>query len=103
MEERATAFVALPGGFGTLEELIEILMGRMLNRHAKPLVLVNQDGFYDELIAFFDKLVRDGFKRSGWRATMPVVASVEEIWPLLEAGAGAGGAGPAAGVDPLWR
>jgi hypothetical protein len=103
MEERATAFVALPGGFGTLEELIEILMGRMLNRHAKPLVLVNQDGFYDDLITFFDKLVRDGFKRSGWREMMPVAASVGEIWPLLDASAGEGGSGAGAGVDPLWR
>jgi uncharacterized protein (TIGR00730 family) len=101
MEERATAFVALPGGFGTLEELIEILVGRMLNRHAKPLVLVNQDGFYDELIAFFDKLVVDGFKKSGWRELMPVVATVEEVWPHLER-AGDDSKGGAA-VDPLWR
>lgn len=103
MEERATAFVALPGGFGTLEELIEILMGRMLNRHAKPLVLVNQDGFYDELIAFFDKLVRDGFKRSGWRETMPVAASVDEVWALLEEEERKAACATGAGVDPLWR
>lgn len=84
MEERSAAFVALPGGFGTLEELIEILMGRMLNRHDKPLILVNQDGFYDELLGFFDKLVRERFKKSGWRDMMPVAASVDEVWPLLD-------------------
>lgn len=97
MEDRAAAFVALPGGFGTLEELIEILMGRMLNRHAKPLILVNQDGFYDGLLEFFDMLVRERFKRSGWRELMPVAASVDDVWPLLE------GAGEAGAVDPLWR
>ncbi|TAG29237.1 MAG: TIGR00730 family Rossman fold protein, partial [Verrucomicrobia bacterium] len=53
MEERAGAFVTLPGGIGTLEELVEILVGRALNQHGKPLILVNQDGFYDELLAFF--------------------------------------------------
>lgn len=101
MEERAEAFVALPGGFGTLEELIEILMGRLLNRHAKPLILVNQDGFYDGLLGFFDKLVREGFKKSGWRDLMPVAATVDEVWPLLERATGADSGGAA--VDPLWR
>jgi uncharacterized protein (TIGR00730 family) len=100
MEERAQAFVALPGGFGTLEELIEILVGRMLNRHVKPLVLVNQDGFYDELIGFFDKLVSERFKKSGWRDLMPVAASVEELWPILERETSGGGAWTG---DPLWR
>lgn len=101
MEERAAAFVALPGGFGTLEEMIEILMGRMLNRHDKPMVLVNQDGFYDELLAFFDKLVREGFKKSGWREMMPVAAGVAEVWPILEREADAGARRRWAG-DPLW-
>ena len=98
MEERAEAFVALPGGFGTLEEVIEILVGRMLNRHAKPLILVNQDGFYDELLVFFDKLVRERFKKSGWRGLMPVAGSVGEVWPLLERAAADSDA-----VDALWR
>ena len=103
MEERAQAFVALPGGFGTLEELIEILMGRLLNRHAKPLILVNQDGFYDELLGFFDKLVREGFKKSGWRDMMPVAATVDEVWPLLARETGAAVGLGSAAVDPLWR
>ncbi len=102
MEERAEAFVALPGGFGTLEELIEILVGRLLNRHVKPLILVNQDGFYDELLGFFDKLVKEGFKKSGWRELMPVAATVDEVWALLERETGGCGGGGAA-VDPLWR
>lgn len=104
MEERATAFVALPGGFGTLEEMIEILVARMLNRHAKPLVLVNYDGFYDDLIRFFDKLVEERFKKSGWRGLMPVVGGVDEVWPALEAEmAKARGATGGGAVDPLWR
>lgn len=98
MEERADAFVALPGGFGTLEELVEVLVGRILNRHAKPIVLVNQDGFYDRLIAFFDQLVADGFKPGGWRELVRVVEKVDDVWgALAEAGDGSGA------VDPLWR
>jgi len=99
MEEHAQAFVALPGGFGTLEELIEILMARMLNRHAKPLVMVNQDGFYDPLLAFFDKLVLEGFKKSGWRNLMPVVPDIDALWPHLEKTT----ASALQGVDPLWH
>ncbi|MCX6938241.1 MAG: TIGR00730 family Rossman fold protein [Verrucomicrobia bacterium] len=97
MEERAAAFVTLPGGIGTLEELVEILVGRALNRHGKPLVLVNQDGFYDELLAFFARMVREGFKTQGLMQLMPVARTVDEVWPLLEQAAGE------SAVDALWR
>lgn len=103
MEERAEAFVALPGGFGTLEEVIEVLMGRMLNRHAKPLILVNQDGFYDELLVFFDKLVREGFKSAGWRGLMPVAETVADVWPWLEKAERDAAVDAANAVDALWR
>lgn len=97
MEERASAFVTLPGGIGTLEELVEILVGRALNRHDKPLVLVNQDGFYDELLAFFRKMVRERFKSAGLMNIMPVARTVDEVWPLLER------ATDGDAVDALWR
>ena len=101
MEERSTVFVTLPGGFGTLEELIEILVGRMLNRHDKPLIFVNQDGFYDELIAFFDKLVRERFKKS-WRDLVQVAPDVAAVWPILARETDSGTRTPWS-VDPLWR
>ena len=97
MEERATAFVTLPGGIGTLEELVEILVGRALNRHNKPLVLVNQDGFYDELLAFFEKMVRERFKSAGILEILSVARTVDEVWPLLERETRADA------VDALWR
>lgn len=97
MEERATAFVTLPGGIGTLEELVEVLVSRALNRHAKPLVLVNQDGFYDELLAFFARIVRERFKSAGVLELMPVARTVDEVWPLLERATGEHA------VDSLWR
>ncbi|MGC4115210.1 MAG: TIGR00730 family Rossman fold protein [Myxococcales bacterium] len=97
MEERATAFVTLPGGIGTLEELVEILVGRALNRHDKPLILVNQDGFYDELLAFFDKMVRERFKSDGILKMIAVANTIGEVWPLLDR------AVDADAVDALWR
>ena len=85
MEERATAFVALPGGIGTLEELAEIMTLRYINLTRKPIVLLNQDGFYDELLAFFERMTRERFKSPGLHAVLSVATHVEQIWALLEA------------------
>lgn len=63
MYRRADAFVALPGGFGTLEEFMEVLTLKQLGYHHKALVLVNTDGFYDALIDFFEQLYEQQFAR----------------------------------------
>jgi uncharacterized protein (TIGR00730 family) len=83
MEERAAAFLALPGGIGTLEELTEIMTLRYINRIDKPVVLFNHDGFYDDLLRFFERMTRERFKSAGLQALYKVANSVEEIWPLL--------------------
>ncbi|MDD5016865.1 MAG: TIGR00730 family Rossman fold protein [Eubacteriales bacterium] len=61
MEEKADAFIALPGGFGTLEEILEIITLKQLGYHSKPVVLLNTNGFFDHLIAQFDKTVSQSF------------------------------------------
>ena len=61
MAERADAFLALPGGIGTLEELFEAWTWKQLGYHDKPLGLLNADGYYDPLLAFLDSSVRHGF------------------------------------------
>lgn len=61
MEVNADAFIALPGGFGTLECLVEMISLRMLGRHQKPMVLVNVDGFYNHLALFFQVIYREKF------------------------------------------
>lgn len=61
METRADAFVALPGGWGTLEEILEILTLRQLDVVKKPCVLFNQDGFYEPLLALFQRMLADKF------------------------------------------
>ena len=64
MAELAEGFIALPGGFGTFEELLEMLAWRQLGWHDKPLALLNIAGFYDPLMKFLDHAAREGFLRS---------------------------------------
>lgn len=61
---RADAFVVLPGGFGTLEEFMEVLTLRQLAYHERPVVIVNHDGFYDPLLGFFEQLYAQNFSRT---------------------------------------
>jgi uncharacterized protein (TIGR00730 family) len=68
MEARADAFVALPGGFGTLEELLEIITLKQLGLHDKPIVLVNTAGFYDPLVAVFEGIYAAEFTKAVYRA-----------------------------------
>ncbi|MBI5095569.1 MAG: TIGR00730 family Rossman fold protein, partial [Candidatus Hydrogenedentes bacterium] len=67
MEARADAFIALPGGFGTLEELLEVVTLKLLRVHAKPIVIVNTNSFYDPLVALFDHFANQRFASSDHR------------------------------------
>lgn len=84
MEERADGFVTLPGGIGTLEEFTEMLTLRYLNLVHKPMILVNQDGFYDDLLRFFERVTREHFKSTGLHDLFTAVNTVDEVWPHLE-------------------
>ena len=83
MEQRADAFVALPGGIGTLEELLEVMTLRYLNLMHKPVILVNQDGFYDDLLRFFERMTREQFKSSGLHDLFTAVPAADDIWRHL--------------------
>lgn len=61
MADLAGAFIALPGGYGTLDELCEILTWSQLGLHPKPVGLLNVDGYFDPLLALFDRAVEEGF------------------------------------------
>jgi cytokinin riboside 5'-monophosphate phosphoribohydrolase len=63
MEDRADAFIALPGGFGTLEEVVQVLNLKTLQYHTKPIVLINTLGFYDKLLHFFEHLFAAQFAK----------------------------------------
>ena len=88
MEARADAFVTLPGGFGTLEEIMEILTLRQLDVVKKPCVFFNQDGFYDDLLRLFDRMLRDKFFKPSNLQLFRVATTVPEIFTQIEASAG---------------
>ena len=84
MDARSDAFIALPGGFGTLEEIAEHLALRQLNVHPRPVVLLNTKGFYDPLIAFFDHLIQERFAREEHRALYHLAANPADAVQYLE-------------------
>ena len=84
MAERASAFVALPGGLGTFEEILEIATWGQLNQHQKPMMLYNVNGFYDALIAQLDHAVLEGFLPPQHRAKLIVCNSSQQIFTALK-------------------
>jgi hypothetical protein len=88
METRAEAFVALPGGWGTLEEIMEILALRQLEVVSKPCVFLNQDGFYDPLLRLFDRMLAERFFKPSNLQLLRVATTVPEIFTQIEAVAG---------------
>jgi uncharacterized protein (TIGR00730 family) len=78
MAELADAFLVLPGGYGTLDELLEAVTWAQLKLHAKPCILINTAGYWDGLLAFLDSAVAAGFLRQGNRELLRVAASAKE-------------------------
>jgi uncharacterized protein (TIGR00730 family) len=83
MFERADAFVALPGGIGTLEELVEQMTWAQLGRHKKPILILNSERFWDPLCALIDHMERLQFIRPGLSVKYLVTERVEDILPRL--------------------
>lgn len=79
MAERASAFIALPGGLGTFEEILEIATWGQLNQHQKPMIIYNVNHFYDALIAQLDHAVDEGFLPPQHRAKLIICENPEQI------------------------
>lgn len=88
LDERADAFITLPGGFGTLEEMTEILSFRKLGFHHRPLVLLNTRGFFDPFLALVDEAVSAGFETPERRRFLALTDDPAEAVDLCEAGVG---------------
>lgn len=86
MIARSDAFVILPGGLGTLDELLEVLTLRQLGYHGKPTVVVNLGGYWDPLIVLIDRIIEYGFAAPSVRTLYRVVSSVEQVLPVLGIG-----------------
>lgn len=100
MFERADAFVALPGGVGTLEELVEQLTWAQLGQHRKPILIANIDRFWDPLVALLDHMRATQFIRAGLTVSPLMVDRVEAILPALNAAATAARAMELQGIEP---
>ena len=87
MFEHSDAFVAMPGGVGTLEELVEQLTWKQLGRHAKPVLLANIDGFWEPLMALFAHMRATEFIRPSLSFDILKAERVEDILPQLQAAA----------------
>ena len=83
MAERASAFVALPGGLGTFEEILEVATWGQLNQHQKPMMIYSVNGFYDALIAQLDHAVEEGFLPPQHRAKVIVCNHAEQIYSAI--------------------
>jgi uncharacterized protein (TIGR00730 family) len=86
MIDRADAFVILPGGLGTLDELLEVVTLRQLGYHDKLIIVVNLGGYWDPFIALVDQVVRHKFALPGARTLYRVVDTVEQVLPALGIG-----------------
>ncbi|XP_039831002.1 probable cytokinin riboside 5'-monophosphate phosphoribohydrolase LOGL3 [Panicum virgatum] len=85
MARQSDAFVALPGGYGTLEELLEVITWAQLKSiHRKPVGLLNVDGYYDSLLAFIDRAVEEGFVSPGARGIVVQAPTAQHLMAKLE-------------------
>ncbi len=94
MFERSDAFVALPGGVGTLEELVEQITWVQLGHHSKPVLIANINNYWNPLIELFEQMRDLGFISSNLGLNYLVAQRVEQILPLLQASYDAGNAAP---------
>ena len=91
MFEKSDAFVALPGGIGTLEEIVEIMTWAQLGRHRKPIVFANIQGFWDPMLALLDHMREEGFVHTAHLVQPIVVEKADAIVPAILSDAAASG------------
>ncbi|KAB2035120.1 hypothetical protein ES319_D04G129900v1 [Gossypium barbadense] len=84
MAKHSDAFIALPGGYGTLEELLEVITWAQLGIHDKPVGLLNVDGYYNSLLSFIDKAVEEGFISPNARQIIVSAPTAKELVKKLE-------------------
>jgi uncharacterized protein (TIGR00730 family) len=100
MFERSDAFVALPGGIGTVEEIVEIMTWGQLGHHRKPIVFANINGFWNPMLAMLDHMRTTGFVHTGHLVQPVVVDTAEAIVPAILTAAAQDGA-PTEGISSV--
>lgn len=83
MDEKSDAAIVLPGGFGTLDEMFELLTWGQLGLHKKPIGILNTNGYYDHLIMFLDHMVQKNLLRISNREMLLVADNIDELYELM--------------------
>ncbi len=83
MEVLADAFLALPGGIGTFEELLEMIVARFLGEHSNPIILINTKHYFDPFVQLIEQSMAEGFMRPGTRELIQIVDTPEEAMQIL--------------------
>lgn len=83
MVELADAFIALPGGGGTLDEYFEVFTWAQIGLHAKPVILFNVNGFYDALLQHFTRMLEEGFIRAEQKSLIRIATTADEVLSIL--------------------
>jgi uncharacterized protein (TIGR00730 family) len=84
MFDTSDAFAVMPGGYGTLDEMFEMLTWRQLHMHDKPIVLVDVDGYWQPLRQLLDYIIAQGYAQPNTRELLAIVESVDDVLPTLE-------------------
>lgn len=84
MERESDAFVIFPGGYGTMDELFEVITDAQLGLHFKPIVIFNANGYYDALVALLDRFCEDGFLRPFHRGLLSVANTLDDVFVQLD-------------------
>ena len=84
MDRMSDAVVALPGGFGTLEELSEMIVQKQLGYNNKPVIMLNTNGFYNKLVEFFDTIIMQNFGKGGHREIYYIAETPEDVVKYLK-------------------
>ena len=84
MEQYADVFVSAPGGFGTFEEVFEILVAKQLGYHDKPVIFLNFDGYYDNMLKMFDTLYENRFAKEEMKSLYFIANTVDEVFEYVD-------------------
>lgn len=84
MEEKSDAFIILPGGIGTFEEFFEVLTLKQLRRHSKPIIIFNENGYYDPLINLIDSAISQNFMADKFRGLYFITDNADKVFEYIE-------------------
>lgn len=84
LDENSDVLIALPGGFGTLEEVLEVITSKQLGYHSKPIIIFNLNGFYDKLLAQFEEIYAQSFAKRAFSSIYYVTDSIDDMFDYIE-------------------